>query len=100
MLADGVPTLVCAHRENIPDILAVACRVLGAPPPEDPSLPKGSFRVLQAAETTLAGVERYDLSGLAASGSGSPPGARSGSASALVSRSAFRLAPASALVSV
>lgn len=66
LLTDGVPTVVCAHRENIPDILAVACRLLGAPPIEGPSLAKGSFQVLQAAETTLAGVERYDLSGLAA----------------------------------
>jgi 8-oxo-dGTP diphosphatase len=71
LLTDGVPTVVCAHRENIPDILATACRLLGAPPLEDPSLPKGSFQVLQAAETTLAGVERYDLSGLAVRGSGS-----------------------------
>jgi 8-oxo-dGTP diphosphatase len=66
MLADGVPTVVCAHRENIADILSVACRYLGAPPPEDPSLRKGSFWVLQAAETMLAGMERYDLSGLLA----------------------------------
>ena len=78
LVADGIPTVVCAHRENIPDILAAACRVLGAPPVEDPSLPKGSFQVLQAAETTLAGVERYDLSGLAASGSRSGPGSGSG----------------------
>jgi 8-oxo-dGTP diphosphatase len=71
LLTAAVPTLVCAHRENIPDILAVACRLLDAPPIEGPSLAKGSFQVLQAAETTLAGVERYDLSGLAAWGSGS-----------------------------
>jgi 8-oxo-dGTP diphosphatase len=99
LLADGVPTVVCAHRENIPDILAVACRVLGAPPPEDPSLAKGSFRVLQVAETTLAGQERYDLSGLAASGSGSPPGAgssgsRPGPASPLISPAASPLVSA------
>jgi 8-oxo-dGTP diphosphatase len=62
LLADGVPTVICAHRENIPDILAVACRYLDAPPPENPSLRKGSFWVLQAAESMLAGLERYDLS--------------------------------------
>ena len=64
LLADGVPTVVCAHRENIPEIVSVACRWLGAPPPEDPSLPKTGFWVLQAAESMLAGMERYDLSGL------------------------------------
>ena len=66
LLADGVPTVICAHRENIPDILSVACRYLGAPPPDDSSLRKSSFWVLQAAETTLGGIERYDLSGLSA----------------------------------
>jgi 8-oxo-(d)GTP phosphatase len=64
LLADGIPTVICAHRENIPDILAVACEYLNAPPPPDPSLRKSSFWVLQAAESMLAGMERYDLSGL------------------------------------
>jgi 8-oxo-(d)GTP phosphatase len=103
LLADGVPTLVCAHRENIPDILATACRLLNAPPLEDPSLPKGSFQVLQAAETTLAGAERYDLSRLAGSGSGSAVSSGSGSGSGWGSGSASgvsstaALCPASAL---
>jgi len=66
LLSDGVPTVICAHRENIPDIMSVACRYLGAPPPDDPALPKSSFWVLQAAETTLGGIERYDLSGFSA----------------------------------
>ncbi|HEY2278608.1 MAG TPA: NUDIX domain-containing protein [Streptosporangiaceae bacterium] len=64
LLADGIPTVICAHRENIPDILAVACEYLNAPPPPDASLRKSSFWVLQAAESMLAGMERYDLSGL------------------------------------
>jgi 8-oxo-dGTP pyrophosphatase MutT (NUDIX family)/phosphohistidine phosphatase SixA len=64
LLADGIPTVICAHRENIPDIMAVACEYLNAPPPPDPSLRKSSFWVLQAAESVLAGMERYDLSGL------------------------------------
>jgi 8-oxo-dGTP pyrophosphatase MutT (NUDIX family)/phosphohistidine phosphatase SixA len=64
LLADGIPTVICAHRENIPDIVAVACEYLNAPPPTDPSLRKSSFWVLQAAESVLAGMERYDLSGL------------------------------------
>ena len=64
LLADGIPTIICAHRENIPDIMAVACHYLNAPSPPDPSLSKSSFWVLQAAESMLADVERYDLSGL------------------------------------
>ena len=66
LLMDGVPTVVCAHRENIADIVSVACHYLNAPPPEDPSLHKGSFWVLQAADSMLAGMDRYDLSGLLA----------------------------------
>ena len=61
LLADGVPTLVCAHGENIPQLLGGACEYLGAKPPSDPSLPKAGFWVLQAGESTLAGLERYDL---------------------------------------
>ena len=61
LLADGVPTLVCAHRENIPQLLGGACEYLGAKPPSDPSLPKAGFWVLQAGESTLAGLERYEL---------------------------------------
>ena len=61
LLADGVPALVCAHRENIPELLRAACEYLGAKPPPDPSLPKGGFWVLQAGESTLAGMERYGV---------------------------------------
>ena len=61
LLADGVPTLVCAHRENIPQLLGGACEYLGAKPPSDPSLPKAGFWVLQAGERTLTGLERYEL---------------------------------------
>ncbi len=61
LLGDGVPTLVCAHRENIPQLLGGACEYLGAKPPSDPSLPKAGFWVLQSGESTLAGLERYEL---------------------------------------
>ncbi len=61
LLADGVPTLVCAHGENIPQLLGGACEYLGAKRPSDPSLPKAGFWVLQAGESTLAGLERYEL---------------------------------------
>ena len=62
LLADGAPALVCAHRENIPDLLRAACEYLGAKPLPDPSLPKAGFWVLQAGESTLAGLERYAVS--------------------------------------
>ena len=63
LLADGEPTLVCAHRENVPELVASACEYLGAKPPAEPYLAKGSFWVLQAGESTLAGMERYDVPG-------------------------------------
>ncbi len=78
LLADGIPTVICAHRENIPDIMAVACEYLNAPPPPDPSLPKSSFWILQAAESVLAGMERYDLSGLLTEASASGGAGASG----------------------
>jgi 8-oxo-dGTP diphosphatase len=62
LLAAGVPTVVCAHRENIPEILRAACKHLGAKPPPDPSVRKAGFWVLQAGESTLAGRERYEVS--------------------------------------
>jgi 8-oxo-(d)GTP phosphatase len=61
LLAAGVPALICAHRENIPQLLGGACKYLGAQPPSDPSLPKAGFWVLQAGESMLAGLERYEL---------------------------------------
>jgi len=70
LLADGVPALICAHRENIPDLLAAGCAYLGATPPADPYLAKGSFWVLQASESTLAGMERYDVAASAGAQAG------------------------------
>jgi 8-oxo-(d)GTP phosphatase len=64
LLATGVPALVCAHRENIPELLRAACEYLGAKPPPDPSVPKAGFWVLQAGESTLAGMERYEVPAL------------------------------------
>jgi 8-oxo-(d)GTP phosphatase len=64
LVADGQPTVVCLHRENLPTALAAACSALGAPWPamaSDPSLPKGGFLVLHAAAGELAGLERYEL---------------------------------------
>jgi 8-oxo-(d)GTP phosphatase len=68
VVADGVPAVVCVHRENIPVLLAAACERLGATPPADPSLPKGGFWVLhtgtaQAGRAELAAADRYDPPG-------------------------------------
>jgi 8-oxo-dGTP diphosphatase len=63
LAADGVPAVVCMHRENIPAVLAAACQQLGAAPPADPSLGKGGFWVLQIGDGKLAGLERQELSG-------------------------------------
>jgi len=62
LIADRRPAVLCLHRENLPDMLAEACAVLGAPAavPADPSLPKGGFWVAHAAEEELASLERYE----------------------------------------
>jgi 8-oxo-(d)GTP phosphatase len=55
----GEPAVICAHRENLPPLLATACAILGAEPPADGALRKGGFWVLHAAEGRLAGLERH-----------------------------------------
>jgi 8-oxo-dGTP diphosphatase len=61
--ADGVPAVVCTHRENIAGLLAAACQQFAAAPPPDPSLAKGGFWVLQIGDGKLVGLERQELSG-------------------------------------
>jgi 8-oxo-dGTP diphosphatase len=58
-VAAGQPTLVCAHRENIPPLLAAASAALGAAPPDDPALRKGGFWVLHSAGGTLVATEQH-----------------------------------------
>jgi 8-oxo-(d)GTP phosphatase len=60
--ASGVPTLICAHRENLPAIIDAAFTALGATPPSDEPLAKSEFWVLHSAEASLAGAERHGLS--------------------------------------
>jgi 8-oxo-dGTP diphosphatase len=55
--------IICAHRENLPVLLAGACAELGAEPPAEPPLRKGEFMVLHRAGGRLAGVERYHPAG-------------------------------------
>jgi 8-oxo-dGTP pyrophosphatase MutT (NUDIX family)/phosphohistidine phosphatase SixA len=62
LVADRRPAVLCLHRENLPDVLAEACAMLGAPAavPADPSLPKGGFWVAHSREGELASLERYE----------------------------------------
>jgi 8-oxo-dGTP pyrophosphatase MutT (NUDIX family)/phosphohistidine phosphatase SixA len=53
------PTVICAHRENIPMLLTAACRHFGAEVPSGPPLRKGEFWVLHHASDRLAGTERH-----------------------------------------
>jgi 8-oxo-dGTP pyrophosphatase MutT (NUDIX family) len=57
--AARAPALICAHRENLPDLLAGACSALGAPVPSGPPLDPAGFWVLHTAGRSLVSVERY-----------------------------------------
>jgi 8-oxo-dGTP diphosphatase len=52
------PVIICAHRENLPVLVAAACAELGAGPPQGKPLRKGEFLVLHRAGG-LAAAERY-----------------------------------------
>jgi 8-oxo-(d)GTP phosphatase len=59
IITTGRPAIICAHRENLPVLLAAACAALGgAPPPGDP-LPPAGFWVLHAAGGMLAAAEHH-----------------------------------------
>lgn len=66
LLAERRPAVLCLHRENLPDVLAEACSVLGAPAavPADPSLPKGGFWVAHACLGGIGGASRAELASL------------------------------------
>jgi 8-oxo-(d)GTP phosphatase len=57
------PVVICAHRENLPVLLAAACAELGAGPPTDKPLRKGEFLVLHRAAGRLIAAERYHPDG-------------------------------------
>ncbi len=59
IVAEGLPAVVCGHRENLPPMLVAACAALGAAPPDDAALHKGGFWVLHAAGGRLAAAERH-----------------------------------------
>ena len=62
LVAQHRPAVLCLHRENLPEVIAAACAVLGAPAavPADPVLPKGGFWVAHSALGRLAALERYE----------------------------------------
>jgi 8-oxo-dGTP pyrophosphatase MutT (NUDIX family) len=69
LAVSGVPTLICAHRENLPWLIDAAFKAVGAVPPPAPRAPgapgaqplgKGEFWVLQSAAGELVSAERHD----------------------------------------
>lgn len=66
LVAQRRPAVLCLHRENLPEVIAAVCAVLGASAavPADPALPKGGFWVAHATteegRTGLAALERYE----------------------------------------
>jgi 8-oxo-(d)GTP phosphatase len=64
-VAAGEPAVFCAHRENLPLLLAAALGALGAsgvPEGFDDPLPTAAFWVLHTAGRRLVAAEVYDLS--------------------------------------
>jgi 8-oxo-(d)GTP phosphatase len=61
IVAGGLPAVVCAHRENLPPLLAAACAALGTDPPPSSPLRKGGFWVLHIADGLLAAAEQHSL---------------------------------------
>ncbi len=59
LAASAEPVVICAHRENLPMLLAAACARLGSSPPAGPPLRKGRFWVLHVANGALASVEHH-----------------------------------------
>lgn len=59
LLADGQPTVVCTHGEQVPALVWRACKELDAQPPAEPALRKGHFWVLQVAGRELVSTERH-----------------------------------------
>ncbi len=51
------PAVLCVHRENLQEVLATACDLLGADLPPEPALPKGGFWVLHTLPGQLAAME-------------------------------------------
>jgi 8-oxo-(d)GTP phosphatase len=61
VIADGLPAVICAHRENLPPLLTAACAALRADPPPGRPLRKGGFWVLHVAGGGLAAAEQHSV---------------------------------------
>jgi 8-oxo-dGTP pyrophosphatase MutT (NUDIX family)/phosphohistidine phosphatase SixA len=59
LAAADEPVIICAHRENLPVLMAAAYAELCAGPPPDKPLHKGEFLVLHRSGRRLAGAQRY-----------------------------------------
>jgi 8-oxo-(d)GTP phosphatase len=57
----GEPTMVCAHRENLPALISAAFEALGTEARGGKPLGKGAFLVLQTADGALVSAERHDV---------------------------------------
>ena len=57
------PVIICAHRQNLPWLLAEACAAVGADVPDGPPLQRGAFWVLQMAGGRLASAEQHQAAG-------------------------------------
>src|SRR5262249_12049650 len=53
------PVIICAHRQNLPWLLAQACAAISAPVPDGPQLHRGAFWVLQVGGRQLASAEQH-----------------------------------------
>lgn len=63
IIAVGASAVICAHRENLPSLVAAACAALGGPPPDGEVLPTAGFQVLHTAHGLLAAAERHSPAG-------------------------------------
>jgi 8-oxo-dGTP diphosphatase len=55
------PAIICAHRQNLPWLLAQVCAAISAPVPDGPPLHRAAFWVLQVGGRRLASAERHQL---------------------------------------
>ncbi len=63
LAASGLPTVICAHRENLPALIGAASGALGGTSPQGQPLGKGAFIVLQSADGGLVSAERHAVTG-------------------------------------
>jgi 8-oxo-dGTP pyrophosphatase MutT (NUDIX family)/phosphohistidine phosphatase SixA len=63
LLERAEPLVICAHRENIPALLALISAELGSPPVGDAGLRKGELWALHVAGGRLVSVERQRPAG-------------------------------------